>query len=77
MPRPKKKTLWDRVRELREKKGLSQDALAKLANLPTVSVSKVELWKSANPTIRTLAGIAHALDVNIDELVKGLFNDKD
>lgn len=75
MPRPRKQTLWDKIKELRKKKKLSQDALAKIAQIPTASVSQVEAW-GGNPTIRTLVSITRALDTSIDELVKDLFFDK-
>lgn len=75
MPRSNKQTLWNKIKELRKKKKLSQDALAKIAQIPTASVSQVEVWKG-NPTIRTLVSITRVLDVSIDELVKDLFIDK-
>jgi len=58
------------LRKLREKKGLSQDRLAKLADVANNTIIKIEQGENKNPTLETLNKIAKALEISIDELVK-------
>lgn len=60
-----------KIRELRNKKGLSQEKLARLANVSFVTIVKIESGESKHPTIQTMAGIARALDVSIEKLLEG------
>ncbi len=57
------------IRNLRIKKGISQDRLSKLADLSLNTIVKVESGKSPNPTINTLIKIARSLDVKINDLI--------
>lgn len=59
-----------RIRELRRKKGLSQEKLARLANVSFITVVKIESGESKHPTIQTMAGIAKALEISLDELIR-------
>ena len=61
-----------RIRELRNKKGLSQEKLARLADVSFTTIVKIESGDSKHPTIQTMAGIARALDISLDELVKNM-----
>lgn len=56
------------LRELREKKHLTQEQLAKISGVSTSYISALELQKRI-PTILTLIQLAKALDVKISELV--------
>ena len=56
------------LKKLREKKGLSQDRLAKLADVANNTIIKIEQGESINPTLATLKKIAKALGVGLDEL---------
>jgi transcriptional regulator with XRE-family HTH domain len=58
------------IRNLRFKKGISQDRLSKLADLSLNTIVKVESGKNSNPTIDTLTRIARAFDVKVDDLIK-------
>ena len=58
------------LRKLREKKGLSQDRLAKLADVVNNTIIKIEPGENKNPTLETLNKIAKALEISIDELIK-------
>lgn len=60
--------LAKRIRELRVKKGLSQEKLARLADISYNTVVKIESGESKNPTFQTMAGIAKALGVSLDRL---------
>ena len=62
--------LSKKVRELRKKKGFSQEKLAREANISYNTVVKIESGESTNPTTLTLAGIARALGVFLDDLAK-------
>jgi transcriptional regulator with XRE-family HTH domain len=58
------------IKSLREKMGISQDRLSKLADISSNTVAKLELDDSPNPTIETLQKIAKALNVKVDDLIK-------
>ena len=62
--------LAKRIRELRNKKGLSQEKLARLADVSYNTIVKIESGESKNPTIQTIAGIAKALEISLDKLMK-------
>jgi len=59
----------ENIRKYRKKKGLSQDKLAKLADVTHTTLVKLESGVNDNPTIRTLRKIAEALEVSLDKLV--------
>lgn len=58
------------VKKLREKKSLSQEKLARLADVSNNTIVNIEAGKQLNPTIETLMKIAKALDKNIDIFLK-------
>ena len=58
------------LKKLREQKGLSQDRLAKLADVANNTIIKIEQGENINPTLETLKKVAKALDVSVDELIK-------
>ena len=58
------------VKKLRQKKGVSQDRLSKLADLSMNTIVNVESGLNPNPTIETLLKIAKALGVGVDDLIK-------
>jgi len=62
--------LSNNLKKLREKKGLSQDRLAKLADVANNTIIKIEQGENINPTLETLKKVAKALDVSVDELIK-------
>ena len=57
------------IRELREKRGLSQEDLAHEAGITTSTLSTIERGQS-NPTWGTVKGIAQGLGVSLSELAK-------
>ena len=57
------------IRQLREKRGVSQEALAYEAGVTSGTLSLIERGRS-NPTWGTAKGIAAALNVDIAELAK-------
>lgn len=61
--------LSENIKNFRKKKGLSQDKLAKLADVTLTTLVKLESGVNDNPTIKTLKKIADALETGIDELI--------
>jgi transcriptional regulator with XRE-family HTH domain len=60
----------ERVRELREKRGMTQEKLAQAADLTTSFVSTVERGQKA-PSLNTILKLARALKVEAGELLSG------
>jgi len=58
------------LRKLRKAKGLSQEKLARLADVANNTIIKIEAGKNKNPTIGTVQKIAKALGVSIEDLIK-------
>lgn len=61
--------LSENIKRLRKKKGMSQDRLAKLADVTHTTLVKLESGVNDNPTVKTLRKIADALEISLDELV--------
>lgn len=57
------------VKRLREAKGLSQERLAKLADVANNTLIKMETGENKNPTLETLKKVAKALEVSVDDLI--------
>ncbi|PIP18890.1 MAG: XRE family transcriptional regulator [Candidatus Omnitrophica bacterium CG08_land_8_20_14_0_20_41_16] len=66
--------LAQNVRKLRLKRGLTQEKLSRLADIANATLVKIESGAAKEPTITTVTKIASALNVSIDELVKGSKN---
>jgi transcriptional regulator with XRE-family HTH domain len=58
------------LRKLREHKNISQEKLARLADVSNNTIIKIEAGKNLNPTLDTLKKIASALSASVDELIK-------
>lgn len=58
--------IGDKTKRIRAKKGLTQDALARKAELPYTTLTKIESSVIIRPTIQTVIKIAKGLDVSID-----------
>lgn len=59
-----------KIKKLREKLGVSQEKLARLADVSNSTIVNIEAGKQQNPTVETIKKIAKALGVSIEELVK-------
>lgn len=70
MEENKNKTVGEKVRTWRKKKNLTQDILAKQANIPYTTLAKLESNVIKNPSIQTVSKIAEGLGVSLDELLK-------
>lgn len=62
--------LSENIKRLRKKKGMSQDKLAKIADVTHTTLVKLESGVNDNPTVKTLKKIAKALEVSIDALAE-------
>ena len=60
----------DNIRKARKKAGLSQDKLAREADVAYNTVVKIESGENPNPTIDTLKKIASALEVDTSDLIE-------
>jgi len=58
------------IKKYRQELGLSQDQLARKANIPYSTYLKIESGYTPNPSIQAVANIAMALSVKIDVLVE-------
>jgi transcriptional regulator with XRE-family HTH domain len=56
------------IRQIREKKNLSQQSLADISDLPKTTIGRIERAE-INTTIRTLVKIANALEIEITDLL--------
>mgnify|MGYP001576072992 CR=1 FL=1 len=61
--------IGNNIREFRKKKGLTQDNLARLANIPYTTLIKIESNVVKRPSVQNIAKIARALDVKIEDLI--------
>lgn len=61
--------LAENIRKLRIKKGLAQEKLARLADISTATLVKIESGIDKEPTITTVTKIADVLDISISELM--------
>ena len=69
MAESSKNNIAKTVQRLREKAGLSQKKLARLADVSNNTLINIETGKQDNPTIETLKKIAKALGVEPKDLM--------
>ena len=62
--------LANNIKKLREAKGLSQEKLARLADIANNTLIKMESGENKNPTLDTLKKVAKVFGVSIDDLIK-------
>jgi transcriptional regulator with XRE-family HTH domain len=58
------------IERLRKAKGLSQEKLARLADVANNTLIKMESGENENPTLDTLKKVAKAFGVSVDDLIK-------
>lgn len=63
--------IGQRIKEMRIKKGLSQEKLALLSDLDRTYIPSIENGKR-NISITVLEKLSNALDISVSELTKGL-----
>lgn len=57
-----------RVKEIREKRGMTQEALAAESGVSRATISALEKGTERNTTSKTLSKLAKALGVSLEEL---------
>jgi transcriptional regulator with XRE-family HTH domain len=65
-----RKTIGENIQKARANLGLTQDDLAKKADAKYSTLAKVESGVVNKPSVQTMAKIAKALSVSIEELLK-------
>jgi len=63
------KTISKNIKKMRAKLGLTQDDLAKKADIKYTTLMKVESGSVNKPSVQTMAKIAKALGVSIEDLL--------
>jgi len=58
------------IKKYRNKKGISQDKLSKLAGVTLHTITKIESGTTSDPRVETIKNIAQALGVKVDDLLK-------
>ena len=58
----------EKLKALKEDKDLTNSEIAKLANLPLATITRIFNGSTPNPTFETFAQIAIALGVSLDEI---------
>lgn len=71
MDRKQVNYLGAKIQKLRKEKGMSQDELARKANVPYTTLTKIEIGVIKKPSVFVIAKMAVALDITIDDLVYG------
>jgi transcriptional regulator with XRE-family HTH domain len=62
--------LQEKIAEYRKANDLTQSEFAELGGLTREAVQAIENGRVENPGLETLLGIAKAMNISIDELVK-------
>jgi len=70
MENKQSKEIGDKIKALRTKQGLTQDALARKSDIPYTTLTKIESNVITKPSIQTVAKIAKGLGVSIDDLMR-------
>lgn len=64
------KTIGSKIKAWRAKKDMTQDELAKKADIPYPTLAKIESGAVQNPSIETVVKIAAGLEISLDDLIK-------
>lgn len=64
-----KLVIAENVKKYRNKIGVSQDRLSKLADVTYNTIIKIESGANTNPTIETISKIAKGLGVTVNDLL--------
>lgn len=62
-------TVGDNIKKIRTKKGLTQDDLVRKSGVKHTTLTKIESNVVTKPTVQTVAKIAKALGVTIEDLL--------
>jgi transcriptional regulator with XRE-family HTH domain len=77
MGRPRKlESLGTRIKTLRKGMLITQEQLARKANMSYVSLVKLENDKVDNPSFQTIYKLSKVFDITLDDFVNGVMDDK-
>ncbi|PIP20145.1 MAG: hypothetical protein COX40_06345 [Candidatus Omnitrophica bacterium CG23_combo_of_CG06-09_8_20_14_all_40_11] len=62
--------LGENIKRFRQKRKLTQDKLARLADIPYTSITKIETGVIKKPSVQAIAKIAKVLNTTVEELLK-------
>ncbi|QQS59650.1 helix-turn-helix transcriptional regulator [Candidatus Peregrinibacteria bacterium] len=62
------KTIGQKIRIWRKKRKLTQEGLARKADIPYTTLAKIESDNIQNPTLDTITKIANGLEITLNEL---------
>jgi transcriptional regulator with XRE-family HTH domain len=63
-------TIAKNIKKYRDKLGISQDKLSKMAGVTLHTIAKIETGSTPDPRVETLRKIADALGVGVDDLIQ-------
>lgn len=63
-------TIAKNIKKYRDKLGISQDKLSKMAGVTLHTIAKIETGSTPDPRIETVKKIAKALKIKLDDLIK-------
>lgn len=67
--------LSDKIRQVRQKKGLSQSELARCSAHAVSTIHGIENGDNRNPSFWTVCDIASVLGISLDELYQDMLNE--
>lgn len=62
-------TIGDKIKKLIKKKDMTQEELARKADIPYATLLKILNGTVENPTVKTMQKLAMALEVSVDDLL--------
>ncbi len=65
--------LGQNIKKMRKKRKLTQDKLARLADIPYTTLTKIETGVIKRPSVQVVAKIARALNITLDDLIKNSY----
>lgn len=68
-------TIGDKIKKLIKEKDMTQEELARKADIPYATLLKILNGTVENPTVKTMQKLAMALEVSVDELLTKLTNE--
>ncbi|MEK7561878.1 MAG: helix-turn-helix transcriptional regulator [Patescibacteria group bacterium] len=63
-------TIGDNIKKIRAKRSMTQDDLVRKSGVKHTTLTKIESNVVTKPTVQTVAKIARALSVDIEDLLK-------
>lgn len=69
MKKSQKNILAENIKRLRKENKLTQEELARKADIAYTSLTKIEIWVIKEPSIYVVVKIAKAFDVTVESLL--------